>query len=63
MKKTVQNKLTHLKSLSKASAVSRTISVRSVRSVNDSLSKSIRTKKDADIFRKELNTAFQLAKK
>lgn len=63
MTATVRNKISHLKSLSKRDAVPGTFSASTYRTVNDSLTKSLRTKKDVDIFRNELNTAFQLAKK
>lgn len=62
MRQTVQNKITNLKTLAKAS-VSNSIAKSSHRIVNDNLSKSIRSEKDAKVFRKELSVAFKLAKK
>jgi hypothetical protein len=61
MIQTVQNKITNLKALAKGS-VTNSIAKSSNRMVNDNLSKSIRTERDAKIFRKELSIAFKLAK-
>ncbi|HEX9600833.1 MAG TPA: hypothetical protein VF985_05035 [Mariniflexile sp.] len=61
MKQTVQNKITNLKAIAKSSA-SISIAKSSSRMVNDNLSKSIRSERDAKIFRKELTVAFKLAK-
>lgn len=61
MRQTVKNKITNLKALAKGS-ISNSIAKRSNRIVNDNLSKSIRTERDAKIFRKELSIAFKLAK-
>lgn len=61
MRQTVQNKITNLKALAKGS-ISNSIAKSSNRIVNDNLSKSIRTEKDAKVFRKELSIAFNLAK-
>jgi hypothetical protein len=61
MRQTVQNKITTLKALAKGS-VSNSIAKSSNRMVNDNLSKSIRTERDAKVFRKELSIAFNLAK-
>lgn len=61
MRQTVQNKITNLKALAKGS-VSNSIAKSSNRIVNDNLSKSIRTERDAKIFRKELSIAIKLAK-
>ncbi|MDG5493240.1 hypothetical protein [Psychroserpens sp. SPM9] len=61
MRQTVQNKITNLKALAKGS-VSNSIAKSSNRMVNDNLSKSIRTERDAKVFRKELSIAFNLAK-
>lgn len=63
MKTTVQNKIDNLKAISKGSVVTKKVSIGSLRTVNDGLSRAIRTERDADIFRKELNVAFKLAKK
>lgn len=61
MRQTVQNKITNLKALAKGSA-SNSIAKSSNRIVNDNLSKSIRTERDAKVFRKELSIAIKLAK-
>lgn len=61
MKQTVQNKITDLKALAKGS-VSNSTAKSSNRIINDNLSKSIRSEKDAKVFRKELSIAFKLAK-
>lgn len=61
MRQTVQNKITNLKALAKGS-ISNSIAKSSNRIVNDNLSKSIRTERDAKVFRKELSIAFNLAK-
>ena len=61
MRQTVQNKITNLKALAKGS-VSNSITKSSNRMVNDNLSKSIRTERDAKVFRKELSIAIKLAK-
>lgn len=61
MRQTVQNKITNLKALAKSS-ISNSIAKSSNKMVNDNLSKSIRTEKDARVFRKELSVAFKLAK-
>ena len=62
MKQTIQNKINNLKALAKNN-VSSTTKVESISSNhNDSLSKAIRNKKEADIFKKELSNAFKLAK-
>lgn len=61
MRQTVQNKITDLKALAKGS-VSNSIAKSSNRIINDNLSKSIRSEKDAKVFRKELSIAFKLAK-
>jgi hypothetical protein len=61
MRQTVQNKITSLKALAKGSA-SNSIAKSSNRIVNDNLSKSIRTERDAKVFRKELSIAIKLAK-
>ena len=61
MKPSVQHKINTLKALAKGSAAS-PIAKNSPRMVNDNLSKSIRSEKDAKVFKKELNTAFKLAK-
>jgi hypothetical protein len=61
MRQTVQNKITNLKALAKGS-VSNSIAKSSNRIVNDNLSKSIRTERDAKVFRKELSIAIKLAK-
>ncbi|MCK6608088.1 hypothetical protein [Flavobacterium sp.] len=61
MRQTVQNKITNLKALAKGS-VSNSIAKSSNRMVNDNLSKSIRTERDAKVFRKELSIAIKLAK-
>lgn len=61
MRQTVQNKITNLKALAKGS-VSNSTAKSSNRIVNDNLSKSIRTEKDAKVFQKELSIAFNLAK-
>ena len=61
MTQSVQNKITNLKALAKGSD-SNSIAKSSNRMVNDNLSKSIRTEKDAVTFRKELSVAFKLAK-
>lgn len=63
MKTAIQNKINNLKAISKGGAVTKKVSIGSLRTVNDSLSRAIRTKRDADIFRKELKVAFKLAKK
>lgn len=54
MRQTVQNKITNLKALAKGS-VSNSITKSSNRMVNDNLSKSIRTERDAKVFKKELS--------
>jgi hypothetical protein len=61
MRQTVQNKISNLKALAKGS-VSNSIAKSSNRMVNDNLSKSIRTERDAKVFRKELSIAIKLAK-
>lgn len=61
MRQTVQNKITNLKALAKDS-VSNSIAKSSNRMINDNLSKSIRTERDAKVFRKELSIAIRLAK-
>ena len=62
MRQSVKNKTTTLKALAKvrdsnANAKSSNITV------NDNLSKAIRTEKDAKVFRKDLSIAFNLVKK
>lgn len=61
MKQNLQNKISRLKALAKGST-SNSIAKSSSRIINDNLSKSIRSEKDAKIFQKELKTAFKLAK-
>lgn len=61
MRQTVKNKIINLKALAKGS-VSNPIAKSSKRMINDNLSKSIRTERDAKVFRKELSVAFSLAK-
>lgn len=61
MRKTVQNKIIKLKALAKGN-LSNSTAKSSSRIVNDNLSKAIRNKRDAKVFRKELTTAFKLAK-
>lgn len=61
MRQTVQNKITNLKALAKDN-VSNSIAKSSNRMINDNLSKSIRTERDAKVFRKELSIAIKLAK-
>lgn len=63
MKQSVQNKINNLKKRAKTGPVSDTASKSSSRIINDNLSRSIRTEKDANVFRKELSMAFKLAKK
>lgn len=62
MKYAVQNKINELKILAKESIDSNTVTKNPSRIVNDNLSKSIRNERDAKIFRKELNIAFELTK-
>lgn len=61
MKQAVKNKIINLKTLAKGS-ISNSIAKSSNRIVNDNLSKSIRTERDAKVFIKELSIAFKLAK-
>ena len=61
MRQTIQNKITNLKALAKSSAY-KAITKSSTPSISDNLSKSIRSDRDAKIFRKELDIAFKLAK-
>lgn len=62
MKPTIQNRINSLKALSAANADNVTIRP-TVRSANDNLSKAIRNKKEAEIFKSELQIALKLAKK
>ncbi len=62
MKQSVQHKINTLKALAKSNVVSKTVAKSSSSIDNDNLSKSIRSKKDAEVFRKELSVAFKLAK-
>lgn len=59
MKRAIQVKVNNLIALSKKSGTTVKIAHRAT---SDSLSTSIRTKKDAEIFRRELNSAFKSAK-
>lgn len=64
MNQTLQNKINKLKALAEKSPSSHDIVAKSpARIVNDNLSRAIRNERDAEIFRKELKNAFQLAKK
>lgn len=62
MKQTIQNRINSVKAISLAKKEIVIGKAFSVRIVNDNLSKSIRTKKDADIFQNELKIAIQQAK-
>lgn len=63
MKQTILDKFNTLKELSKKSGSSRNASVHPRQIANDSLSKSIRTKRDAEIFSVELANALKAARK
>jgi len=62
MKQTIQNRINSVKAISVAKKEIVVGKASSVRIVNDNLSKSIRTKKDAEVFQNELKIAIQLAK-
>ena len=62
MKPTIQNRINNVKAISVAKKEIVVGTASSVRIINDNLSKSIRTKKDADIFQNELKIAIQQAK-
>jgi hypothetical protein len=62
MKQTIQNRINNVKAISVAKKEIVVGTASSVRIINDNLSKSIRTKKDADIFQNELKIAIQQAK-
>ena len=61
MRPSLQNKINSLKTLAKHTTPN-SMAKSSTKMVNDNLSKSIRTERDAKIFRKELSMAFKLAK-
>lgn len=63
MEQTILDKFNTLKELSKKSGSSRSASVHPTHIANDSLSKSIRTKRDAEIFSVELANALKAARK
>jgi hypothetical protein len=62
MKRSIQLKVDKLVALSKQSDSSITVVRKKNGVVSDSLSNSIRSKRDAEIFRRELTSAFTLAK-
>lgn len=62
MKQTVQNKIDDLKKMAKRDVSINSVKVSS-RNVSDNLSLSIRNKREADIFRKELSNAFKSSRK
>jgi hypothetical protein len=62
VKKVIQDKLDDIKKLAKASSEDHTLNEKkSSITVQDSLSKAIRNKKDAAIFLAELEAAFKMA--
>ncbi len=63
MKRTIQLKVDRLVALSKQSDSSVKVVRKENEVITDSLSNSIRSKRDAEIFRRELTSAFKLAKK
>ncbi|WP_018342830.1 hypothetical protein [Cytophaga aurantiaca] len=62
MKSAVQNKIDSLIEMSEKNSSNIPSVNLNVNSNNDSLSKAIRTKRDADIFRNELEAAIRLSK-
>lgn len=63
MRQILKDKIDNLKEMAEGKSNSKLMSSEAIRIVNDNLSKSIRTRKDAEIFKEELNIAFQLANK
>lgn len=63
MKQTVQNRINFVKAISATKNSSVVVGRASVGIVNDNLSKSIRNKKDAEVFQNELKNAIKLAKR
>jgi hypothetical protein len=63
MKQTIQNRINSIKALSASKKESAVAGEESIRIVNDNLSKSIRNKKEAEVFQKELEIAMKLAKR